>query len=60
MAPSDTLPDHCREKIIAMAERLTETFVKALKPPATRGTFLLGHGAYRLRHQGICADQGEP
>ena len=29
----DTLPDHCWEKIIAMAERLTETFVKALKPP---------------------------
>ena len=27
----DTLLDHCREKL--MAERLTETFVKALKPP---------------------------
>ena len=29
----DALPDHCWEEIIAMAERLTETFVKAIKPP---------------------------
>ena len=45
-------------KLLAMAERLTESLRQGPQAAPARGALHLGHGAYRLRHQGVCADQG--